>query len=138
MSEPGGAAGLRAQAAGCLTALESSAGALSATFLYPPDLPVFAGHFPGSPLVPGVFLVEAVRAALERACGLSLRLVEVRDARFTAPVLPGDRVRVDVEGAGGAPPWSCRAICTRRGETAARLEVVIAAEEGEREPDPGL
>ncbi|MBI4879933.1 MAG: hypothetical protein HY812_09800 [Planctomycetes bacterium] len=138
MSARGGAAGLREEAAGCLTAVEPGAGALSATFLFPRDLAVFAGHFPGSPLVPGVYLVEAVRAALERARGRSLRLVEVRDARFTAPVLPGDLVRVEVAHAGGAPPWSCQAVLSRRGEVAARIELVLALEEGQRDADPGL
>lgn len=43
---------------------------LSATLRLDPDMPFFAGHFPGEPIMPGVLVVEA----LAQASGLCLAL----------------------------------------------------------------
>ncbi len=60
---------------------------------------VFQGHYPHFALLPGVFSLEAVhRAVCGHAAatgGAPPRLVQVRSARFAAPVLPGDTLIVD-------------------------------------------
>ena len=68
--------------------------------------PIFAGHFPGVPIFPGVLLVEAMAQAagllayrsggLDTA-GKSLYLLGIDGARFRRPVVPGDRLDIDVE-----------------------------------------
>ena len=50
---------------------------LRARLCFDPDLPVFEGHFPARPIVPGVFLIEAVRLAAERVIGGRLQILEV-------------------------------------------------------------
>jgi 3-hydroxyacyl-[acyl-carrier-protein] dehydratase len=68
------------------------------------DEPYFVGHYPGHPLYPGVFLIEAVlqaaRAYLDREGKLS-RLVEVVSTRFLAPVQPGDTLEVHCDFTAG-------------------------------------
>jgi 3-hydroxyacyl-[acyl-carrier-protein] dehydratase len=67
--------------------------------------PFFAGHFPGSPVMPGVLIVESMAQV---AAVLVLR--EVRDrgkklvyfmgidrARFRQPVTPGDQLKIIIE-----------------------------------------
>jgi 3-hydroxyacyl-[acyl-carrier-protein] dehydratase len=49
-----------------------------------PSLP---GHFPGQPLVPGVMLLEQVALALQ--AWRAQRLARVLEAKFVAPLLPG-------------------------------------------------
>ena len=54
--------------------------------------PVLPGHFPGHPLVPGVMLLEQVALALRR--WRDLRIARVLEAKFVAPLLPGESARV--------------------------------------------
>lgn len=56
---------------------------------------VFAGHFPASPVLPGVLVIELVRrAALALGLGRPGRPLVVDRARFLLPVLPGDELQV--------------------------------------------
>lgn len=63
-----------------------------------PDAPVFQGHYPGFPILPGVFTLEAVHRTVHRHAAETgaapPRLAQVRSARFAAPVLPGDTLTV--------------------------------------------
>jgi 3-hydroxyacyl-[acyl-carrier-protein] dehydratase len=54
-----------------------------------PSLP---GHFPDSPLVPGVMLLEQVALALREWRGE--RLARVMEAKFVAPLLPEQDAQV--------------------------------------------
>lgn len=62
----------------------------------------FQGHFPGTPLMPGVLMIETmtqvatVLLAGGMAPGGAAFLRGVDNARFRLPVVPGDRLRVEV------------------------------------------
>lgn len=76
--------------------VDKEAGTATAELCFSSDLAIFAGHFPGMPIVPGIYLVEACRLIAERVRGHRLELVEVVNARFTGEVHPEDRVRAQV------------------------------------------
>lgn len=65
----------------------------AATFAVPRDHPSLPGHFPGRPVVPGVLLLDAVIVAARDAFGLGPASGLPR-AKFAAPVLPGEEVRI--------------------------------------------
>lgn len=60
--------------------------------------PAFAGHFPGSPILPGVVVLDAaVHAVLQaaRAAGLAVEdntagACEISSAKFLSPIGPGE------------------------------------------------
>lgn len=69
------------------------------------DMPVFAGHFPGHPVLPGVYTVEAlaqasavlVNLSTGHTCDDSLFLfMSIDAARFRAPVAPGSHMTLKV------------------------------------------
>ena len=57
------------------------------SFCFPPDSPVFAGHFPNKPVLPAVVQVMMVQEALA-ALGHTGQLQGVRQAKFLSPIGP--------------------------------------------------
>ncbi len=68
---------------------------LRARFRFPSTLPLFAGHFPDRPMVPGVLELAAVRYALGQVREDALQLEEVVDARFSQPVVPETLLEIE-------------------------------------------
>ena len=68
--------------------------------------PYFMGHFPGAPIMPGVLLIESAA----QLCSLVIApegaaqddnkmyvLLKVKDFKFQRPVIPGDRLEIEVK-----------------------------------------
>lgn len=62
------------------------------------DHPCLPGHFPGHPLVPGVVLLEQVAAGLR--AWRDERLARVVEAKFLAPLLPGETAELSLHERG--------------------------------------
>jgi len=84
-----------------------SALAAVAELLVPTDGPIFSGHFPGRPLLPGIAHLALLRQVLEElaARGIlgggapgSTEIAEVRRLRLRREIVPGDRIELRVEG----------------------------------------
>jgi 3-hydroxyacyl-[acyl-carrier-protein] dehydratase len=69
--------------------------------------PFFQGHFPGHPIMPGVFIIEAMAQTAAVVVVRNLGKVDrsryvvyfmtIDEARFRRPVLPGDTLRITVK-----------------------------------------
>lgn len=55
-----------------------------------PSSPVYAAHFPGYPITPGVLLIQMATELLEEKEGCSLELAEAVNVKFSSPVFPGE------------------------------------------------
>ena len=69
----------------------------------PLDHPAFAGHFPGTPILPGVMLLDTVLHAIATATGIALDIGEISSVKFLSPATPGDELVIrHALSAGGA------------------------------------
>lgn len=65
-------------------------------FVFDAGEPFFAGHFPGHPILPGVFQLEMARQAVERTLG-PVTIHTVLKAKFQRPIKPGETVRLQLK-----------------------------------------
>jgi 3-hydroxyacyl-[acyl-carrier-protein] dehydratase len=72
-------------------------GAQAFEFNFNADDAVFAGHFPGRPILPGVFQLEIVRMATEWIQNRKLNVSEIAKAKFQRPVLPGEILKLNLK-----------------------------------------
>lgn len=82
------------------------------------DHPCLPGHFPGSPIVPGVLLLDRVMQALQQATGL--RLSHLQQVKFISALLPGEQADAVCEIDGMRA--SFRVTAQRRGTAVAVAE----------------
>jgi 3-hydroxyacyl-[acyl-carrier-protein] dehydratase len=94
--------------------------------------PFFTGHFPGHPVMPGVLILESLAQAAALLAMLEMTpeehrkvtlLMGIDNARFRRPVVPGDRLELEVElvkhkGA----VWKTRGVARVDGQTAAEAD----------------
>jgi 3-hydroxyacyl-[acyl-carrier-protein] dehydratase len=89
--------------------------------------PVFAGHYPGFPIFPGVCLIEFAHRSAQctppHGAG-SIKLTMVSSARFLSPVYPGDRLEAELGWTAKDGDWQCSAVLsTKRGGRAAQVRL---------------
>ncbi|HSI28005.1 MAG TPA: hypothetical protein VK953_01910 [Methylophilus sp.] len=56
----------------------------------PSDHPAFAGHFPGTPIVPGVVLLDEVLQVLGSDLRLTVTDWQISSVKFLSPLTPGE------------------------------------------------
>lgn len=59
--------------------------------------PIFAGHFPGHPIVPGACLVQMAEDLSARVIGRPVRFTAVRNLKFRQPLTPDAEVTVALQ-----------------------------------------
>jgi 3-hydroxyacyl-[acyl-carrier-protein] dehydratase len=63
-----------------------------------PRHPAFAGHFPGTPIVPGVVLLDETVYALKESAAHARFDCEIAMAKFHSMVRPGEPLTLEHEG----------------------------------------
>jgi len=82
--------------------LEPGVRCVAVKFVDPAD-PIFAGHFPAKPILPGVLLIEAVAqtagvmlgSVAPQGAGEVAMLAAVNRFKFFKPVTPGQELRIE-------------------------------------------
>ena len=97
--------------------------------------PWFAGHFPGTPILPGVLIAETCA----QLCSLTVEsegdnesvlyvLLKIDGFKFLKPVLPGDVMTISVtKKSAGGPLISFDAVVTVDGQTRAKGSLAFTA-----------
>lgn len=96
--------------------------------------PHFQGHFPGTPIMPGVTIVEAMAQTAAVMVGTALNLADkemliyfmsIDKCKFRRKVIPGDVLEMKLttlRGKPGAKVWKFSGVATVEGEMAAEAE----------------
>jgi 3-hydroxymyristoyl/3-hydroxydecanoyl-(acyl carrier protein) dehydratase len=82
-----------------LSQLSGSANHLTASASVPADSVWYAGHFPGTPLLPGIAILALVEEAISEAEfreGRAVMMTGVSRVRFRLPVRPDDRMVIQI------------------------------------------
>jgi len=96
--------------------------------------PHFQGHFPGTPIMPGVTIVEAMAQTSAVMVGTTMGLADedlliyfmgIDKCKFRRKVIPGDVLRMELKtlrGKPGGKVWRFAGTATVEGEMAAEAE----------------
>jgi 3-hydroxyacyl-[acyl-carrier-protein] dehydratase len=90
------------------------------TVRIPASSPLFAGHFPGHPILPGVAQLALVTRALGDWRGPGIALAGVRSLKLRQPVGPGDTLAVRLASGDGSVGF----VIEKEGETVSRGTVL--------------
>lgn len=60
----------------------------------PLDHPAFAGHFPGTPILPGVVLLDMALHLIAETTAIGLDACEIGSVKFLSPAKPGDDLQI--------------------------------------------
>ena len=102
-----------------------------ARFKFDDALPLFAGHFPGDPIVPGVHQIELVRATVEKLLSVKLRIREVPSAKFTQKVVPSQTGSVRITELDDSGSIRVKATVETDNEVAAKIRLVLERDEND-------
>lgn len=67
------------------------------TIRFNPAHPIFAGHFPGHPIVPGACLVQIAQDLISVHLGQPVLLTAVHNLKFRQPITPEMEMRYIIE-----------------------------------------
>ena len=106
------------------------------TFFIDPDREIFRGHFPGEPVLPGVYSVECMAQSadilllsMERYAGKVPLFLGINNVRFLRKILPGDTIEIHARLASERAEKAvatCSAEIYNHGELAATGDVTLA------------
>jgi 3-hydroxyacyl-[acyl-carrier-protein] dehydratase len=75
---------------------QSSGDEVRATVIFNENHPLFEGHFPGNPIVPGVVQVQIIKDLAERHSGTTLILAHGKNIKFLSILSPAVNPKVEI------------------------------------------
>ena len=78
---------------------DSVAGEIIAEYSFARNLAIFSGHFPGNPVLPGIFQIEMARYALEVINHKNYNISLISKAKFINMILPDSKITMKIKDA---------------------------------------
>ena len=71
-----------------LSSILQEANAAQAVLAINPEHEIFGGHFPGTPVVPGVCMMQIVKEVLEDILAIDIKLIKAEHVKFLTVINP--------------------------------------------------
>ncbi len=93
--------------------------------------PVYGGHFPGNPVLPGVCSLQIVRECLELGTGCKYRFTAIRECKFLGMIVPQADGLLDIDirlADDGTAAKKVTCVITNNKKTALKLKATVTPE----------
>lgn len=77
-----------------ISLLDKSSNGFKAIVELQPDHPVYKGHFPTQPVVPGVYTLALVRECVSMITGCDVEYEYIKECKFISALLPAEGLKV--------------------------------------------
>jgi len=79
------------------TKLQTDADDVKTTIIFNPSHPIFEGHFPDRPILPGVCMMQIVKEIAALHLGKKIKLVKAQELKFLSFINPEENGSVQME-----------------------------------------
>ncbi len=79
------------------SALQTEGNEITTNIKFNASHPIFEGHFPGEPVVPGACMMQMVKEVLENHLNKQTRLVRALDLKFLSFIHPVDNKMIELK-----------------------------------------
>ena len=81
-----------------IESIQDTEGGFEAVLRTNPEHPIYKAHFPGSPITPGVCIIQAAGELLEKILNRKLYLKTVKNVKFLSVIIPeeGKKIRYNL------------------------------------------
>lgn len=111
------------------TNLETSANIqdqeITATFCFSGNLDLFAGHFPGNPILPGIAQIEMVKLAVEQVRGNPFWIRSIRKTKFANLIHPDTPIHLSIRLTPVDDVFSVAATLKTEDKTAGKINLIL-------------
>lgn len=61
-----------------------------------PSHPIYAGHFPGQPMVPGVCTLTIIKECIERILGCKVSYASIKECKYMSALIPEENLLITI------------------------------------------
>ena len=61
-----------------------------------PTHPIYAGHFPGQPVVPGVCTLTIIKECIEKVLGRSTSYASIKECKYISALIPEENLCITI------------------------------------------